>query len=150
MPYRIGTSKEAASGKTAVTIEGPGIEPNGLKLAFPSLNDGEAFVVGLNFAFAHGFRAALGLPGCSECDRLWDEYVKTSEEHVQLIEQKMANGVTPEVRDVLESKIEAVSVRRLQVRAQVKQHETQKHALATHWATQSTDRDPQVNGVGSE
>jgi hypothetical protein len=137
MPYRIGTSKETASGQTTVTIEGPGIEPKGLKLAFPSLNDGEAFVVGLNFAFAHGFRAALGSPGCSECDRLWDEYVKTSDEHVQLIEQKieqkMANGVTPEVRDVLERKIEAVSVRRLQVREQVKQHETQKHALATHF-----------------
>ena len=137
MPYRIGTSKKTASGKTAVTVEGPGIEPKGLTLVLPSLNDGEAFIVGLNFAFAHGFRAALGLPGCSECDRLWDEYVKNTEEHVQLIqqkiEQKMANGVTPEVRDVLESKIEAVSVRRLQVREQVKQHESQKHALATHF-----------------
>jgi hypothetical protein len=133
MPYRLGTRKETASGKAAVTIEGPGIEPKGFKLTLPSVNDGEAFVVGLNFAFAHGFRAALGLPGCSECDRLWDEYVKVTEEHVKLIEQKMANGVTSELRDVLESKIEALSVRRLQVREQVKQHETQKHALATHF-----------------
>ena len=133
MPYRIGISNKTASGKTAVSVEGPGIEPKGLTVVFPSLNDGEAFVVALNFAFAHGFRAALGLPGCSECDRLWNQYVKNTEEHVRLIEQKMANGLTPEVRDVLESKIEAISVRRLQVREQVKQHETQKHALATHF-----------------
>ena len=134
MPYRIGTSKQTEQNKTLVTIEGPGIEPQGFKLSFPSINDGEAFIVGLNFAFAHGFRAALGLPGCPECDRLWDEYVKASEEHVKLIEQKLAaNEMQPELGKALESKIEAASVLRLQVRQQVKQHESQSHALATHF-----------------
>ena len=134
MPYRIGTSKQTEQNKTLVTIEGPGIEPQGFKLSFPSINDGETFVVGLNFAFAQGFRAALGLPGCSECDRLWDEYVKASEEHVKLIEQKLADHeLQPELRKALESKIEAASVLRLQVRHQVKQHESQNHALATHF-----------------
>ena len=131
MPYRIGISKQTEQNKTLITIEGPGIEPQGFKLSFPSKNDGEAFIVGLNFAFAQGFRAALGLPGCPECDRLWDEYVKASEEHVKLIEQMMADP--GELRAALESKIEAASVLRLQVRQQVKQHESQNHALATHF-----------------
>jgi hypothetical protein len=65
------------------------VTTRGFNLSFPSINDAEAFVVGLNFAFAQGFRAALGSPGCSECDRLWDEYVKASEEHVKLIEQRL-------------------------------------------------------------
>jgi hypothetical protein len=118
MPYRIGTSKQTDQNKTLVTIEGPGIEQQGFKLQFPSIKDGEAFIVGLNFAFAHGFRAALGLPGCPECDRLWDEYVKASEEHVKLIEQKLAaNEMPPESGKALESKIEAASLLRLQVRA---------------------------------
>jgi predicted membrane chloride channel (bestrophin family) len=134
MPYRIGTSKQTEQNKRLVTIEGPGIEPQGFKLSFLSINDAEAFVVGLNFAFAQGFRAALGSPGCSECARLWDEYVKASEEHVKLIEQTLGdNGMQPELRKALESKIEAASVLRLQVRNQVKQHESQNHALATHF-----------------
>ena len=134
MPYRIGMSKQTEQNKTLITIEGPGIEPQGFQLLLPSKNDVEAFVVGLNFAFAQGFRAALGLPGCSECDRLWDEYVKASEEHVKLIEQKLADhGLQPELRAALESKIEAASFLRLQVRQQVKQHESQSHALATHF-----------------
>ena len=134
MPYRIGTSKQTEQNKSLVTIEGPGIEPQGFKLSFPSTNDAEAFIVGLNFAFAQGFRAALGSPGCSECDRLWGEYVKASEEHVKLIEQRLGdNGMQPELRKALENKIEAASVLRLQVRNQVKQHESQNHALATHF-----------------
>ena len=134
MPYRIGIIKQTEQNKTLITIEGPGIEPQGFKLSFPSKNDGEAFVVSLNFAFAQGFRAALGLPGCPECDRLWGEYVKASEEHVKLIEQRLGdNGMQPELRKALESKIEAASVLRLQVRNQVKQHESQNHALATHF-----------------
>jgi hypothetical protein len=87
----------------------------------------------MNFAFAHGFRAALGLPGCTQCDRLWDQYVKASEEHIRLIEQKLSNGLEPELREALESKIEATSFLRLQLRHQVKEHETEKHALATHF-----------------
>jgi len=134
MPYLIGTSKQTEQNKTLVTIEGPGIEPPGFKLPFRSIDDGEAFIVGLNFAFAQGFRAALGLPGCPECDRLWDEYVKATEEHVKLIEQKLAaNELQPEPVKALESKIEAAAVLRLQVRQQVKQHESQSHALATHF-----------------
>jgi len=133
MPYRIETSKETDAGKTAVTIEGPGIGPQGFKLTFPSAGDSETFVVGLNFAFAHGFRAALGLPGCADCDVLWDKYVLASEEHVKLIEKKLANGLAPELRAALDSKIEAASVLRLQLRQEVKQHETRKHALATHF-----------------
>ena len=133
MPYRIGTSQQTAQGKTAVNIEGPGIQAPGLRLSFASPNDGEAFVIGLNFAFAHGFRAALGLPGCTHCDRLWDQYVKASEEHIRLIEQKLSNGLEPELREALERKIEAVSFLRLQLRHEVKQHETEKHALATHF-----------------
>jgi predicted membrane chloride channel (bestrophin family) len=133
MPYRIGTRQQTPQGKTAVNIEGPGIQAPGLRLSFASPNDGEAFVIGLNFAFAHGFRAALGLPGCTQCDRLWDKYVKASEEHIRLIEQKLSNRVEPEVREALESRIEAASFLRLQLRHEVKQHETEKHALATHF-----------------
>src|SRR3954469_2193836 len=133
MPYRIGTSQQTITGRTAATIEGPGIEAPGLKLSFASPSDSDAFVVGLNFGFAHGFRAALGLPGCPDCDRLWDQYVKASEEHIRLIEQKLSNGLEPELREALESKIEAVSFLRLQLRHEVKQHETEKHALATHF-----------------
>jgi hypothetical protein len=58
---------------------------------------------------SHGFRAALGLPACTHCDRLWNQYVKASEEHIRLIEQKLSNGLEPELREALESKIEAVS-----------------------------------------
>jgi hypothetical protein len=133
MPYRIAASQQTAQGKTAVTIEGPGIETPGFRLSFVSPSDGEAFVVGLNFAFAHGFRAALGLPGCTDCDQLWDQYVKASDEHIKLIEQKLSNGVQPESREALESKIEAASFLRLQLRHKVTQHETEKHALATHF-----------------
>jgi hypothetical protein len=133
MPYRIGTSQQTTTGRIAATIEGPGIEAPGLKLSFASPSDSDAFVVGLNFGFAHGFRAALGLPGCPDCDRLWDQYVRASEEHIRLIEQKLSNGLEPELREALESKIEAVSFLRLQLRHEVKQHETEKHALATHF-----------------
>ena len=52
MPYRIGTSQQTAQGKTAVNIEGPGIQAPGLRLSFASPNDSEAFVIGLDFAFA--------------------------------------------------------------------------------------------------
>jgi|SRR5438045_1018716 predicted membrane chloride channel (bestrophin family) len=133
MPYRIGTSQQTTTGRTAATIEGPGIEAPGLKLSFASPSDSDAFVVGLNFGFAHGFRAALGLPGCPDCDRLWDQYVQASNQHIKLIEQKLSNGLQPELREALESQIEAASVLRLQLRQQVKQHETEKHALATHF-----------------
>ena len=133
MPYRVAASQQTAQGRTAVTIEGPGIGTSGFRLSFVSPSDVEAFIVGLNFAFAHGFRAALGLPGCTDCDRLWDQYVKASDEHIKLIEQKLSNGLEPELREALDSKIEAASLSRLQLRQQVKQHETEKHALATHF-----------------
>jgi hypothetical protein len=48
-------------------------------------------------------------------------------------EQKLSNGLEPESREALESKIEAASFLRLQLRQQVKQHETEKHALETHF-----------------
>jgi hypothetical protein len=48
-------------------------------------------------------------------------------------EQKLSNGLEPESREALESKIEAASFLRLQLRQQVKKHETEKHALETHF-----------------
>jgi len=52
-------------------------------------------------------------------------------------EQKLSNGLEPESREALESKIEAASFLRLQLRQQVKQHETEKHALETHFSSQA-------------
>jgi len=133
LPYRIReTSKEERG--VQIRIHGPGLESAGFKLGFPSEREAEAFVVGLNFAFVQGFKGGLSARACPDCDRLWEEYARATRIHVGLIEQEMAvRGMDADKFADIAKRIEEASLVRLQVRQAVKDHETEKHALATHF-----------------
>jgi hypothetical protein len=65
---------------------------------------------------------------------LWEEYARATKIHVDLIEQAMAaSGIDADNFANLARRIEEASLSRLQVRQGVKDHETEKHALTTHF-----------------
>ncbi len=58
-PYQITTIATTATGRTEVTIQGPGIEAAGRRYLFGNRAEADGFVEALNFAFGEGYREGL-------------------------------------------------------------------------------------------